>query len=215
MRWNRSARPDCFTLFSWWNRSPLVISTISCSAAMASTASRMPGSSSTGCCSSSLPSATMRCRSAGADAGLGDLDRGLHHRQRHALHAVAEQREVAHLHRVQALVRARVVQVDVVLHDALELGLCTVVVVLAAPEGVVAVEADQANVVIGRCHARSMPARKAGVASARALVHNERRPEAAFRDQVWSKRTAGHRPVAGDPARASRSGAGKRRRLGR
>ena len=38
MRRNRSARPECSILDSWWNRSPLVISTISCPLAIDSTA---------------------------------------------------------------------------------------------------------------------------------------------------------------------------------
>ena len=64
MRRNRSARPLSRTFCSWWNRSPLVISTTGCSAATASTAERTPSSTSTGCRSRPLARATMRCTSA-------------------------------------------------------------------------------------------------------------------------------------------------------
>ena len=51
---------------SWWNRSPLVISTTGQSAAMAATALRMPSISSTGCCSVSRPISITWCRSRAA-----------------------------------------------------------------------------------------------------------------------------------------------------
>ena len=80
-----------------------------------------------------------------ADARVGDFHRGFDHRQHHAFDAVAEQREVALLHRVQAFVRARIGEVDVTPDDVFEIPLRAAVIILAAPERVVAVEADQAD----------------------------------------------------------------------
>src|SRR5690606_21855741 len=79
-----------------------------------------------------------------ADAAAGDVDGGFDHRQRHAFHAVAEHRQVGLLHRVQALAGAGVA-VDVARGDRLEVPLGLVEIVLAAPEGVVGVEADHAD----------------------------------------------------------------------
>src|SRR5690606_39587840 len=76
----------------------------------------------------------------------------LDHRQRHALHAVAEHADVAALDLVQALPHPHVLQVDVARDDGLELELRLVEVVLAAPEGVVGVEADHFD----PCHRASM-----------------------------------------------------------
>src|SRR5690606_488112 len=79
------------------------------------------------------------------NAPLGDVDRGLDHGQRHALHAVAEHRDVALLHRVQAIAHAGVAEVDVAPDDAFEFLLRGVEIVLAAPQGVVGVEADHVD----------------------------------------------------------------------
>src|SRR5690606_5313952 len=97
---------------------------------------------------------------AGGDAGIGQLDGGLDHRQGHALYAVAEHLEVAALDLEQVAQGACVVQVDVAADDLLVALLRGTVVVLAAPQGVVAVEADQADVLHGRSCARA-PSRRA------------------------------------------------------
>src|SRR5690606_20178990 len=81
----------------------------------------------------------------GADRRLGDRDRGLQHRQGHALCAVAEDGQVAAFHRIEAIVN--VVQIDVAGDDPFEFGLRGAVVVLAAPQRVVGVETDQADAV--------------------------------------------------------------------
>src|SRR5690606_7573231 len=141
MRRNRPASPQSRTFASWWNRSPLVISTTSKSAAIASTASRTPGSSSTGCRSRSLPRPTMRCRSVAAmRASVSSTAASIIDST--AFDAIAEHRDVAAFDLVQALVRACIGQVDVTAQDALELELGGVEEILAAPEGVVGIEAD-------------------------------------------------------------------------
>ena len=56
---------------------------------------------------------------------------------------------------------AGIVQVHVAGDDALELRLRVVEIILAAPEGVVGIEADQSDAASGlRVHACSLPARK-------------------------------------------------------
>src|SRR5579875_3252709 len=116
MRWNRSSSPLRATLRSWWCRSPLVISTTRYCAATFSTASRTSGNSSTGCSSMALPRATMRWIS---------------------------RAEIAPSVGQQTGARLRVIEVDISADDALEFCAGVLVVTLAVPERVVAVEADQ------------------------------------------------------------------------
>ena len=87
------------------------------------------------------------------DALTAQHDRGLDHRQRHALGAVAEQLEIAPLGLEQALVHARIAEVDVGPEHALEFGVCGLEIVLAAPQRIVGVEADQ----VDARHAQAAP----------------------------------------------------------
>lgn len=71
------------------------------------------------------------------------FDRGFDHRQRHALGAVTEYLEIAPLHRQQMLLHAAVAQVQIIGQNRFEIRFGAAVIVLALPEGIVAIEADQ------------------------------------------------------------------------
>jgi hypothetical protein len=79
------------------------------------------------------------------DALTGHLDGGLQHRERHALHAVTEDLQVAALDVQQVLMRARIREIHVRTEDRLEVGFRLPVVVLALPQRVVAVETDPSD----------------------------------------------------------------------
>ena len=74
------------------------------------------------------------------DPAVGHLHRGLDHREREPLHAIAEEPEVAALHREQALLQ--VGDLGVATDDLGEPLLGVLVALLVVPEGVVAVDAD-------------------------------------------------------------------------
>src|SRR5690606_4911463 len=76
--------------------------------------------------------------------------------ERHAFHTVAEQRQVALLHRIQPLTRAAVVQVHVAADDPLELDLRLGEVILAAPQRVIGINADQGDRGLGILHPPSV-----------------------------------------------------------
>ncbi|MNI65069.1 hypothetical protein D3C73_1205520 [compost metagenome] len=81
----------------------------------------------------------------GLDALRGDLDGRFDHRQRHALHPVAEHAEVALLHFQQVAGGLCVVDVDVARQQVQVILLGLAVVVLALPQRVVTVKTDQAD----------------------------------------------------------------------
>ena len=92
-----------------------------------------------------LADADQSMQVAGTDQATGDIESRLDHRQGHALGAITEDVDIAGLDREQALVHARIGEIDIATDDALELGLRGVVEILALPQRVIAIEADQLN----------------------------------------------------------------------
>ena len=70
-------------------------------------------------------------------------DRRFHHRQRHALGTVAEQLEIALLGRQHVGLHAVISKIDVATDNGGECRVRLLVIILAVPQRVVAVEADQ------------------------------------------------------------------------
>jgi hypothetical protein len=77
------------------------------------------------------------------DATLGDGDGRFHHRQRHALGAVAEQFQVAPLGGQHARLDVRIGDIHIAPDQRRELHAGLAVIALAVPERIVAVETDE------------------------------------------------------------------------
>lgn len=91
-----------------------------------------------------------------ADRAIGQLNRSFDHRQRHALCAAAEQRQVCTLYRAQATANRRITDVDPAAEDAFELRADMLVVIFATPESVISIETDQLDHRIPFCCRTSM-----------------------------------------------------------
>ncbi len=89
-----------------------------------------------------------------------DRDGGFHHRQRHALGAVAEQREVALLGGQHRVVHALVGKVDIAPDDLREELIRLAVIAFAVPQRVVAVETDQLQHAVSPAQPTSRPSRR-------------------------------------------------------
>src|SRR5580698_4799777 len=79
----------------------------------------------------------------GRDAALGDGDGRFHHRQRHALCAIAEQLQIAPLGGQHARLYVRIGDIHIAPDQRRELHAGLAVIALAVPERIVAVETDE------------------------------------------------------------------------